>query len=205
MKKILLLCAAMVAIGLIVSCSSENETPEWTVIVQSDNNLMGYTTGTGVYDNNTTVTIKAFPHEGFVFQEWNDGNNANPREIIVNSDKSYTAYFHAIGSDPTPIDTGQFVDFNPAWVLGLWMRNTNHEFWRFKTNGTGVTWDLNDEVTEEESDLVFSWEVSGHTLNLLFNGNGASVLKGFYLLSQTQDKMVLSDVYGLTNTFYRVP
>ena len=181
-----------------VACTDNRQ---WTLIVQSADNSMGYTTGSGVYDNNETAIINAIPREEYVFWKWNDENDANPREVIVNKDMTFTALFHRIGENPS--DTVEYVDFNPNWVPGLWQKNETTEYWRFKGDGTGVTWDPKEDVTEEESMNIFSWETIGHTLSLVFNGI-VDQEREYYLIDQTQDVMVLVDSYGLHYTFYRV-
>lgn len=199
MKKAILTLAVLYGIGLIVGCSSDQDTKTWTITVQSADNTMGYTSGTGVYDNNATATIKAIPNEGYVFKEWNDGNNANPREIIVKEDMTFTAFFRSID------DTTQYVDFNRMWVLGLWIKENSHQYFRFYANGDGGTWDTDDDITEEEAQ-PFTWEVSGHTLLLVFHDamGQMAVPREYYLHYQTQDMMLLSDEYGIIIKLHRV-
>lgn len=79
-------------LGIFDACTPE-EIPQWTVTVQSADNMMGYTSGTGVYGNNTTATIKAFANQGYRFVMWDDSNTANPREVIVTRDMVFTAVF----------------------------------------------------------------------------------------------------------------
>lgn len=203
MKNAFMALIVLCGIGLLVGCSSDQDTKTWTITVQSADNSMGYTSGTGVYDNNATATIKATPNEGFVFKEWNDGNNANPREIIVKEDMTFTAYFRSVGDNG---DTTQYVDFNRMWVIGLWIKEGSHEYWRFVADGNGKTWDTDDDVTEDETQFLFTWDVSGHTLLVVFHDETGqmAVPKEYYLLSQTQDMMLLSDVYGMKKKFHRV-
>lgn len=202
-KKTILIPILVLLTFAFVACTPEENNKRWTVTVQSSDNSMGYTSGTGVYDNNATATIQATPNDGFVFWKWNDGNDANPREIIVNRDMGFIAFFHRIGENPN--DSVQYVDFNPNWVPGLWQKNGTSEFWRFKGDYTGVTWDPAEDIAEEESMNVFTWNVSGFTLTLMFGTfNGQEVIYEYFLQDQTHDVMVLSDKYGMKYTLYRV-
>ena len=63
---------------LFASCTKEPEkpvTPKYTINVTANDNTMGTVTGGGVYDSASTITITATPNEGYVFVNWNDGNN----------------------------------------------------------------------------------------------------------------------------------
>lgn len=194
--------AVLCGIGLMAGCTFDQDTKTWTITVQSADNTMGHTSGTGVYDNNATATITATPNEGYVFEEWNDGNTANPREIIVKEDMTFIAYFRSICDS---VDTTQYVDFNRIWVLGLWERENSRIYYRFLADSNGRTWDADEGITENETNLLFTWDVSGHTLILVFNGPmGESVPREYYLHYQTQDMMLLSDEYGMILKLHRV-
>lgn len=100
MKKIFLLGAMVCALGMMTGCTPDEEIQQWTVTVQSADNTMGYTSGTGVYDNNATATIKAIANQGYRFVMWDDSNTANPREVIVTSNMTFTALFDTISNNP---------------------------------------------------------------------------------------------------------
>ena len=40
-----------------------------------------------------TITIAAQPEANYEFDQWNDGNKENPREVEVSNETTYTAYF----------------------------------------------------------------------------------------------------------------
>ena len=63
------------------------------VRVKSDNTLMGTVTGGGVFNHGEITTIGAIPGDDYLFRKWNDGSLVNPREIVVDSDKEFTAFF----------------------------------------------------------------------------------------------------------------
>lgn len=84
----------LILLFIFVACTPEEEIQKWTVTLQSADNTMGYTLGAGVYDNNATAQIVAVPNNGYKFVMWSDSNTANPREVIVTKDTTFTAYFN---------------------------------------------------------------------------------------------------------------
>ena len=72
---------------------AQNSAQTYTVTLNTNNSSMGFVSGGGTYDAGTTITIIAFPHTGYHFDHWSDGNTDNPRTIIVNSNISLIAYF----------------------------------------------------------------------------------------------------------------
>lgn len=70
----------------------------YTVTALPDDENMGTVSGGGQFLPSSTTTITATPNEGFTFGHWNDNNTEASREITVNSDTTFTAYFEV---DPT--------------------------------------------------------------------------------------------------------
>lgn len=66
---------------------------KYTITVIPNYEERGFTTGSGEYELNESVSISATANEGFEFTQWSDGNNDNPRTIIVEGDATYTAMF----------------------------------------------------------------------------------------------------------------
>lgn len=72
----------------------EQESVEfYTVTVASANPEMGGVSGAGSYREGTTVSVEALPNYGYRFTQWQDGETANPRTFIINSDMEFTASF----------------------------------------------------------------------------------------------------------------
>lgn len=65
----------------------------YTIVVNSQDESMGTTSGTGIYDEDATITISATPTQHYHFVSWNDGSTDNPRTIRVTADVTYTALF----------------------------------------------------------------------------------------------------------------
>ena len=74
--------------------SSPVETFTLTVMC---NDAEGSTIGSGTYTAGSTATIAAFPNNGYAFDKWNDGNMENPRQVVVNSNMTFVAFFKNTG------------------------------------------------------------------------------------------------------------
>ena len=94
-------------------------------------------------------------------------------------------------------------------VTGLWAKANNpYEYWRFKSDGTGVTWDETPdpedgepEMTEEMSNLTYTWYISdGDVLMFDFTGAMANqdVPKYYYITDINATTMTWRDEYGLS-------
>ncbi len=68
-----------------------------TVNVLVDNPATGSVTGGGVYDDGSSVTITAYPANGYRFDHWSTGSTDNPYTLTVTSDTTVIAYFVANG------------------------------------------------------------------------------------------------------------
>ena len=65
----------------------------YLVTLQANNNQWGEVVGTGLYPQDSTITITATPNEGYTFLRWSDGNTDNPRTLTVTQDTTLTAEF----------------------------------------------------------------------------------------------------------------
>jgi hypothetical protein len=64
-----------------------------TVTILANDASRGRVTGSGVYPEDSTVTITATANRGYRFFKWNDGNTDSLRTITVISDTNLTAIF----------------------------------------------------------------------------------------------------------------
>ena len=53
----------------------------------------GTVEGAGLYNANTEVELRAIPANGFIFEQWNDGDTTNPRTFTLTQDTLFTAVF----------------------------------------------------------------------------------------------------------------
>lgn len=73
-------------------------TPEtYNVTVTVDNPATGSVTGGGVYEEGSSVTITAYPADGYHFDHWSTGSTDNPYTLTVTSDTTVIAYFVSNG------------------------------------------------------------------------------------------------------------
>ena len=78
---------------LIDSLTLESRIAEYIIEVISDHPAWGDVIGGGLYPIHDTIQIEAIPHEGFVFDQWDDACTSNPRTVIVNGNQTFTAQF----------------------------------------------------------------------------------------------------------------
>ena len=72
---------------------------------------------------------------------------------------------------------------SPAYheiVVGLWQKD-DHVFYRFNSDGTGHTWDVEDDVTEEEASK-FNWETYEEAIMLTHKLRLRGVVPRYYEL-----------------------
>ena len=67
----------------------------YTITVLSNNNDFGSVSGSGIYQEQTQVSLTATPETGYTFLYWSDGSTENPHSITVTSDATYIATFVA--------------------------------------------------------------------------------------------------------------
>ena len=77
------------------------------------NTSEGSVIGTGTYAAGSNVTIAAIPNAGFEFDKWNDGSTHNPRQVTVNDNMTFVAFFKGTGIDESG-ETRYAVYPNPA-------------------------------------------------------------------------------------------
>lgn len=68
----------------------------FTLTVEADTTGWGSVIGGGEFLEGDTATIEAIPNIGGAFLYWNDSVTDNPRNIIILSDSTFTAYFKPI-------------------------------------------------------------------------------------------------------------
>ncbi len=64
----------------------------YTITVTADE-TMGIVSGGGEYEEGTIVTLTATANDGYVFKNWSDDVNNNPREITITTDVTLSAIF----------------------------------------------------------------------------------------------------------------
>ena len=81
-----------------------------TIAVLVNNPDAGTVEGSGTYTHGSTVILEAKPNRGYQFVRWDDYNYENPRAIIVEEDRTYTAFF-------APVNGVNEVHQEPEFIL----------------------------------------------------------------------------------------
>ena len=92
-----------------------DEARTFHITVRSDNERWGTVTGSGDYEEGTTVQISATAVRGYHFVEWDDHDSNATRSIYVTGDATYTAFFaEGEGIDEVNADNDIMLYPNPA-------------------------------------------------------------------------------------------
>ncbi len=158
-------------------------TLQHTITVVSDHPAWGSVAGGGTYYYGDTIQISATAYLGFQFNGWDDGNNDNPRTVIVEEDITFIAHFGIqqclIKTEVTPdgagsVNGGGTYDYgttihltahsNTGYVYSMWddgvMDNPRSVFVEGNATYTAVFTPLQYEITTE-CDPVEGGSVTG--------------------------------------------
>ncbi len=96
---------------------------------------------------------------------------------------------------------------NPSDLHGKWQATDNRtEFWRYNSDGTGITWDESDDVYETDTVgvLHFMWSTNMSHLELDYYGEmGQHAYENYTVTRLTPDSLVWKDLYGDYRTFVK--
>lgn len=86
-------------------------------------------------------------------------------------------------------------DYDPADLVALWQKTGTDEYWRFKSDKTGETWDEHEDVHEGEG-TRFSWSLSGDELHVVLRGEmGQEVPRDYVITELNATRLTLEDAY----------
>lgn len=93
-----------------------------------------------------------------------------------------------------------FLDVNPDDLTGRWVVEGTQEYWRFRSDGSGVTWDESEDISEWESNLKFEWTLEGDELTCVFRGENENqaVPKVYRIREISSESMKWEDWFGRT-------
>ena len=99
-----------------------------------------------------------------------------------------------------------FLDVNPDDLIGKWVVENTQEYWRFKSDGHGVTWDESEDIYESESNLKYEWTLEGDELTCVFRGDNENmaVPKVYRIREISSTSMKWEDYYGFTKNFRKL-
>ncbi len=127
---------------------------KYTITLVGDNGtITGAESGVRMYEAGTALTLTATPNTGYVFAEWSDGNQENPRAITVTGNETYTAIFASKEAAKITVNTNSILG-NLTWGNG-YTKLTPCDI--TVTNGATLTCDASETVAsimvEEGSQL----------------------------------------------------
>ena len=104
--------------------------------------------------------------------------------------------------------------FDASLLYGKWQEGSVYERYYASTiervlpNGdtvqvNGTTWDVSDDVTEEEAQL-FNWTLTGATLKHEHVGTFVMVPKVYTIIMLSSNNLVYKDDYGVTHHYSKV-
>lgn len=71
---------------------------------------------------------------------------------------------------------------NKEMLVGLWQKD-GHVFYRFEPDGKGHTWDVDDDITEDEA-FPFSWEAYEEAIMMTYKLRIRGIVPRYYELDQ---------------------
>ena len=158
---------------------------EYTVTVLVDNPVMGSITGGGVFGDGSSVTITAYPAEGYRFDHWSTGSTDNPYTLTVTCDTAIVAYFEEI-----PTYTVNVITDNPARgsVTGggvfeegssIALTATPANGYRFDHWSTGSTDNPYTLIVTSDTDIIaYFEEIPTYTVNVTSDNPASGSVTG---------------------------
>lgn len=159
-----------------------NYTPNYyTISLYASPENGGTVSGGGERASGSTGTIVATPNQGYVFTRWSDNNTNASREVVWDSNKSYTAYFetstvyYTVTLQVSPAGSGT-VSGGGTYSAGTKRTvsaeaNSGYAFSRWDDGNTEinrvVTWDKDKTITAlfvdyiPSTDEIFTYGNSG--------------------------------------------
>jgi hypothetical protein len=104
--------------------------------------------------------------------------------------------------EPEIIEPEVFNEFDENLLIGLWKED--ELYYRYNDDGTAVTWDLSDDVMEDEGselDWTLEEDVFTHYYKMIIGG---VVPKTYTMKVLELDSMVYEDEFGVSHRFGKV-
>ena len=94
------------------------------------------------------------------------------------------------------------IEFDSDLLIGVWKEEEN--YYRYNEDGTGVTWDLADDVEEDEG-TELTWTLEGDVFTHYYKMEiGGIIPKTFNMKVLELDTMKYADDFGVSHTFTKV-
>jgi hypothetical protein len=115
---------------------------EFYLTVLSTNESMGYVEGSGYYTYGDTITITAYPYEGYEFDCWLDGSTDNPRQVVISGEQVFVAQFkeqvHSALEDLFIDSNAEYYDLQGRKIEDI--NNAPIGIYIIRANGTSATY-----------------------------------------------------------------
>ena len=93
-------------------------------------------------------------------------------------------------------------DFNVDNLYGVW--EENEVYYRYNDDGTGVTWDISDDVTEDEG-TELEWEINKDNFIHYYKMDmGPKIPKSYIMKVLEVDSLIYEDDFGVRHAFSKV-
>ena len=162
----------------------------------------GVTTGSGSYSAGETATAGIYPAAGYTFTGWNDGNTQNPRQVVMNSNRTLTATLTQC-STTVQHDTVTLVEHDTVTLTQHdTVTLTQHDTVTLTQHDT-VT--LTDTVVVVEYDTIFLHDTLVVHDTVYITGEGIGNIDALALkVYSSQGQLVVEGADGNTVTLYDV-
>ena len=150
----------------------------YTITATAANTAMGSVTGGGSYEENATATLTATANSGYNFVGWNDGNNENPRSVVVTQDSTFTATFaintyiiaaNANDANMGSVTGGNTYNYGETAILTA-TANDGYAFVQWQDGNTD-----NPRSVVVTKDSTFTATFAINTYNIAANANDANM------------------------------
>ncbi len=165
------------------------DTVYYQITVNAEPQNAGNPTGEGQYEEGTTATLSSNSAEGYRFSQWQDGNTSDPREVLVTSDKTYTANYvktYTITKDPSMVNgTIEITPENNTYDAGAEVSieaiPSNH--YHFVSWTGTISGDVNPYsliVNRDHTIGAVFTEDAKYNVQVSTSGNGTAIIEGGY-------------------------
>lgn len=87
-------------------------------------------------------------------------------------------------------------EYDVSLLYGIWQLNDSQLFYRYFEDGTGKTWDVSDDISEEEAQ-EFTWTLEkSELIHMHIISTGSGVVPKYYIVTKlTNDELCYYDAY----------
>lgn len=178
--------------------STSPSIPQCTLSIQTTGS--GTATGSGTYDEGTTVLIKAIANEGYKFVQWSDENTNAVRSVTLTQNLTLQAIFASEGSPVQPTVHQQLTNLPTIYlsaetISDEWLQAAIEVFDKNNVFGRGAEWTIEGVSKKGNVKLYTQYQGSGkegskNSYRLKFNDKIGLLSAGDYkqwVLSSNDD------------------